>query len=228
MTHFTVWQWADFVRGLVEAAPRSAMQAHLSSGCRRCEQSVQTLRGVVATAGSEALYEPPEYALRYARAVFSLNEPEKFSVPRMIARLVHDSFLAPLPAGLRSQDRQSRHALYEAGTYYLDLQLEHQPRSGLVTLIGQLEDRSTPPVSTADVPVRLMERNSLVASTLCNRFGEFHLEYAPARNLRLQVPLPDVRKRLDVPLNRLDPAPPGRTQPAKTGRRQARRRPSTH
>jgi hypothetical protein len=226
MMHFSDWQWTDFVRGLVGAAPRMAMEEHLSSGCRRCERFVSTLRGVAATAHADASYDPPEYAIRYAKAIFSLNQPEKFSFPRMVARLVHDSFNAPLPAGIRSQDRQSRHALYEAGSYYLDLQLEHQPRSGLITLIGQLEDRNKPAASTADVPVRLMDRTTLVASTLANRFGEFHLEYSPARNLRLQVPLPAVGKRLDVALNRLDPGSPSRPRAAKTGRRHARRNPS--
>jgi hypothetical protein len=221
MKHFSIWQWADFVRGLGETVPRAAMAAHLSSGCRRCEQLVSALHDVAVTARGEADYDPPDHAMRHAQAIFSLYRPEKISFPRMVARLVHDSLRAPLPAGMRSQDRLSRHALYEAGSYYLDLQLEHQPRSGLVTLIGQLADRNKPATSTADVPVWLMQRKALVASALCNRFGEFQLEYESARDLRLQVPLPAASKRLEVSLNRLSPEP--LNQPAKIRRRQTRR-----
>ena len=86
-------------------------------------------------------------------------------------------------------------------------------RSGLVTLIGQLADRNKPATSTADVPVWLMERKSLVASTLCNRFGEFQLEYAPARNLRLHVPLPAAGKRLEVSTGSPDARTASRPRP---------------
>jgi hypothetical protein len=225
MKHYTVWQWSDFVRGLVAAAPRAAMEAHLSSGCRRCTESVDVLRNVAVTARSEADYAPPDYAIRYAHAIFSLNRPEKMTFPRMLARLVHDSVMAPLPAGMRSQDRVSRHALYEAGSYFLDLQLQQQPRSGLVTLIGQLADRDNPSGVTSDVPVWVMDRKSLVASTLCNRFGEFHLEYPPAKNLRLQVPLPAARKRLEVSLNRLNQGSSSTPQASGAGRRKTKPKP---
>ena len=225
MKHFSTSQWADFVRGLVETIPHPAMEAHLA-GCRRCEQFVRVMRDVAVTARGEADYDPPEYAIRHAHAIFSLYRPEKVSFPRMLARLVHDSVRAPLPAGLRTQDRLGRHALYEAESYSLDLQLEHQPRSGLITLIGQLADRNKPAASTADVPVWLMARKNLVIGTLCNRFGEFHLEYAPARDLRLQLPLAANRKRLEISLNRLNPGPTNRPQPAKTRGRHSRRRPS--
>jgi hypothetical protein len=147
------------------------------------------------------------------------------SFPRLLARLVHDSVLAPLPVGMRSQDRLSRHALYEAGSYYLDLQLQQQPRSGLITLIGQLADRENPSTITSDVPVWVMDGTSLVASTLCNRFGEFHLEYPAAKNLRLQVPLAAARKRLEVSLNRLTVASPGAPRPVGASRRKTKPKP---
>jgi hypothetical protein len=226
MKHFTVWQWTDFVRGsgLVEEGARRTMEAHLSSSCSRCQKLVNLLRCVAVTAKAEAAYEPPERAIRYAQAIYSLYRPEKVSFPRLIARLVHDSGRAPLPAGMRAQNRPSRHALYEAGSYYLDVQLEDQPGSGLVSLTGQLADRNKPATSTADLPVWLMERKNVVARTLSNRFGEFHLEYAPTRNLRLQVPLPAARKRLDVSLSPLFEGPSAGLRPRQFARQTRRKR----
>lgn len=222
MKHFDIWHWTDYVRGLGGGVDRSAMESHLSSGCPRCQRTVNVLRGVAATARGESDYEPPEHAIRYARAIYSLHRPEKAGFPRWVARLVHDTIRDPLPAGMRAQDRLSRHALYEAGSYSLDLQLENQLASGLVTLIGQLADRNTSSASSAAVPVWLMERERVVASTLCNRFGEFQLEYAPSRNLRLSLPLCAVRKRLEVSLNSLTPVPPSPPRRAKIARRQTK------
>src|SRR5688572_21136116 len=137
MKHFDIWEWADFVRGLGDRGVRSRMQAHQSE-CPRCEKTAGTLRDIVAAARADADYDPPEHAVRYAKAVYALAAPEKVRLPRLIARLVHDSMREPLPAGIRAQDRVSRRALYEAGGYHLDLQLERQPASGLIVLVGQL------------------------------------------------------------------------------------------
>lgn len=212
MKHYDNWQWADFVRGLVEPALRRSMESHLSTGCARCAKAVDLLRAVTVSARQEAQYEPPASAVRIAHAVFATAHPEKISLRRLVGRLIHDSFREPLPAGLRAQDRVSRRALYEAGGYHVDIQLERQPTSDIVTLVGQLADHVQPETSTADVPIWLMERESLVESTVCNQFGEFQLEYEPRRNLRLYVPLPEAGKRLEIPLSRLTPGGTRRRQ----------------
>jgi len=208
MKHFNLWQWVDYARGLSGEVDRAAMDAHLSSGCARCSRTARTFRSVTAIAGGEAGNEPPEHAIRYAQAVYSLLRPETPSLPRLLARLVHDSLREPLPAGIRAQAGVARHALYEAGHYYLDLQFELLQASGPVTLVGQLADRRNPSADVA-VPILLMQQKRVVASTLSDRFGEFQLEYSPARDLRLCLPLREASQRLEIPLNRLSPAPPG-------------------
>jgi anti-sigma factor RsiW len=222
MKHYDNWHWADFVRDLVEPTVRRAMEAHLSTGCARCAKVADTMRAVATTAREDARFAPPEYALRLAHALFAAAKPEKITLRRLVARLVFDSALEPLPAGLRAHDRVSRRALYEAGGYHVDLQLERQPASDVVTLVGQLADHIQPATSTADVPIWLMERESLVESTVCNQFGEFQLEYEPRRNLRLYVPLPEAGKRLEIPLSRLTPGGSRRRQVKKA--RMAQRR----
>ena len=222
MKHYDNWHWADFVRGLVEPTVRRAMEAHLSTGCVRCAKVADTMRAVATTAREDARFAPPEYAVRLAHALFAAVRPEKITLRRLVARLVFDSALEPLPAGLRAQDRVSRRALYEAGGYHVDIQLERQPASDVVTLVGQLADHIQPATSTADVPIWLMERESLVESTVCNQFGEFQLEYEPRRNLRLYVPLPEAGKRLEIPLSRLTPGGSRRRQVKKSRMSQRR------
>lgn len=217
MKHYTIWDWADFVRGVAEDKARAAMQAHLSSGCSRCERTVRVLSAVSDAARGEAHYDPPDRALRYARALYSLHRPEKTGFARLIGRLIHDSALAPQPAGMRSEGQaDTRHLLYEAGGYYLDVQVDQQRESGRVSLVGQIAARNNPDAHTANLPVWLLDRTSLVASTLSNRFGEFQLEAAPARNLLLRVPLPDVGKRLEVSLSQPDEGLSDRRRSART------------
>ena len=212
MKHFTIWQWVDFARGVTGESDRTAMEAHLASGCSRCTRVVTTLRRVTTVARAEAHAEPPEGAIRYARALFSLYRPEKAGVARLIARLIHDSSLAPLPAGMRAQARSTRYLMYQAGSYYLDVQVQHDPESARLTFVGQLSDRAVQPTSTANLPIWLMDRKGLVASAFSNRLGEFQLECAPTRTLQLRVPLPALGKRMDVSLPALTKRTANRTQ----------------
>jgi hypothetical protein len=193
MSHFDIEQWADFSRGLDRDIDRSAMQMHLATGCPRCGRLVNMLGSVAAIARTDMGYEPPANIVRLAKAIYQPQKPE-----RTLARLVFDSFLAPLPAGVRTQDRQTRHALYEAGGYYVDLRLDNT-----ATLIGQLADREHPGADADDVRVELKTRKQILASATCNRFGEFQLDYKPAPALRLDVILGTSGKRLELPLSGL-------------------------
>lgn len=204
MKHFTDWQWVDFVRNVAWGEDKVAMQAHLAAGCSRCHGLVSRLSRMTAIAQAEAGTEPPDSAIRYAKALFSLHRPEQSSVARIIGRLIHDSSLAPLAAGLRAEASSTRYLLYEAGPYYLDVQVEREAGSDRLNLVGQLSDRSVPPTSTANLPIWLMHRKRLVASAFSNRFGEFQLACAPAGILELRVPLPALGKRMDVQLRSLN------------------------
>jgi hypothetical protein len=217
MKHFRDWQWADYVRGVVEPAARTGMETHLSSGCHRCGRVVDVLQGVALIAQRERDHEPPEQVIRNAKAIYALHKPEK--LPKAVARLIHDSFRAPLPAGLRNSGRVARHALFLAGSYYLDLQLEYQPASALVTLVGQLANRDRLGTSPAGTPVSLKERDRLVASAVCNQFGEFQLQYNVQSDLHLHLALPTDGKRLEIPLNTVSPASFSQREAARKRRR---------
>lgn len=202
--HLDAWEWLDFVRGGGEPAGRSARGAHLSSGCERCQAIVRGLRAVTAAAGRDAQYDPPPLVLKRAQAIFPVRE----SAMSVFAKLIYDNFHDPLPAGLRAQGRQARHALYEAGDFFVDLQLEHEAASGTVTLVGQVSDRVNPRINTTSLPILLMARTGLVASAMCNRLGEFEMQFKPARDLRLHVPLRESGGHVDVRMDEVLPRPP--------------------
>jgi hypothetical protein len=199
MTHYNLGQWVDFSRGLARDINRSAMEAHLSKGCARCRRIVEMLGSVAAFGSAQAENEPPESALRLARAIY--RRPQK--PESVLAKLVYDSFRQPLLAGVRTQDRQTRHALYEAGGYYVDLRVEHQRAADMATLIGQLADRERPGADADGVRVELRTRKATIATASCNRFGEFQIDYRPAPALRLDVILGETGRRLELHLSGL-------------------------
>jgi hypothetical protein len=210
--HFKIWEWVDFVRGTSERAQATAMQQHLSSDCKRCEGFVRVLRAFSERASQEAQYEPPAEVVRLAQAIFPARRPER----SVFARLVYDSFRDPLPVGLRAEDRLARHARYEANDVIVDLQLEQQPCTDLVTLVGQVSNRDRPRTNSTSLPVLLMTGRGLVASAVCNRLGEFELEYKAARDLRLYVPLRETGGHLEL---RMDELAPGSASGARLARR---------
>lgn len=206
-THFDVWEWVDLVRDVGDAATRAELTRHLSSGCQRCGRVVRILRSVVDAARLDSGYEPGADVIRRAQAIFPVRRPEM----GVIAKLIYDSFREPLPVGMRAQGRVARHALYEAGTIFVDLQLEHEP-AGSITLVGQVSDREHPHINITSLPILLMTGKGLLASAMCNRLGEFEMEFQPARDLRLHVPVRETGGHIDVRMDELSPVPKRRVQ----------------
>ena len=202
MNHFDISNWADFARGCAADADRAAMETHLASGCRRCRAALDCMQGVVASARADEGYEPPANALRCAKAISAMQRPPRTSVAQLVARLIYDSFRDPLPVGMRAGDRVSRHTLYEAGDFFVDLRVEHEKESPFATLVGQLTNRTDPDSSLVGAPVLLMAKKGAVAHAVYNRFGEFQMDYLPGRHLRLCVALPS-DKRIELSLDRL-------------------------
>ncbi len=202
MKHFDTTKWTDFVRGSAGEAERAAMQAHLASGCRKCRHTTELLRKVAAAARSDSQVQVPDYALRCARAIFLLQQPEKVQIlPRVPARLLYDSFREPLPAGVRTQQHLSRQVLYQAGDYSLDLRMENESGTSRVALVGQIQNRKQPGKPLGGVPVVLVSGKQILAQAVSNSLGEFQMEYAPTQRLRLYVPVRQAGKRIELPLN---------------------------
>jgi hypothetical protein len=199
--HYGKSEWVDFVRDLVCANDRIQMKHHLETGCLECGNTASLLAKVAFEAAQDARYEPPEHALQYARLVHRLQHPEVvWELPRTIAKLIFDSFRGPLPVGVRSQQQMVRQVLYQAGTYFLDFRLEHNPGSEEMDMLGQITNRDIPDTGVASVTVLLISGKSVVSKALTNKFGEFQMKYKPAHSLRLVAPVPEANGEIEVPL----------------------------
>lgn len=204
MKHYEIENWLDFVHGLGKETDRGDMGQHLASGCEPCNSAVGMLRKIVTAAAADGAYQVPDYAVRSARAIFALQRPEKVHIlPRILAKLVFDSFREPVLAGVRGQQRITRQAMYEAGDYYVDLRMEHERGGSNVVLVGQIANRKEPGRKMADVPVLLMSGKEVLGQARSNQFGEFQMEYQPKKSLQLFVPVQQSGKQIEVRLNDL-------------------------
>lgn len=217
MSHYEIGEWADYVRGLVQAERANEMSEHLLA-CDGCRDDRDLLASVALRMQSDLQYEVPEFAVRYARALFAVNAtPRKTLLQKITGHLVFDTLQDAALAGARSCGSSMRHALYEAGDYSVDLRLEEEKPSGRMSMIGQLALRSQTPNSLSGLPILLMSGREVLAQAISNEFGEFQMDYEPKQRLKLQVPIEQQRERIELQLGSLVP----RTQ------KKARRRQGT-
>src|SRR5262245_29844553 len=136
--HYTVEDWADFTRNSAPAGRQLAMQRHLDEGCADCADSCRTWQAFQAVVASDAQYEPPASAVRLAQAIYVIPKPAGY-VKRAFetARLIFDSRLAPLPAGVRALASGRRKYLYAGNEFLVDLQVDASSRTHTV-VVGQV------------------------------------------------------------------------------------------
>jgi len=103
MEHFSVEKWIDFVNLAVTTGEQQQMDKHLSLGCSSCQKTVSLWQRVRTSAAAEGNYQPPESAVRIAKAAFAgagLGSTATGAGSKV--KLLFDSFLQPMLAGVRS------------------------------------------------------------------------------------------------------------------------------
>jgi hypothetical protein len=191
MRHFSLENWADFARNVVGHEQKNAMQKHLETGCKECAKVFNTWKGIHEAARRERAYSPPESAVRTVQGLgvlHGLGEGSRMKGP--IALLLFDSSLNPLPAGVRSGLQTARQLLYGVNNYRVDLRIQPQDDSDKVAVVGQILDASQPNHSLGPIHVVLRKGKKIIAESVTNRFGEFHLECDLDSSLHLQAGLP--------------------------------------
>ncbi|MGB2621169.1 MAG: hypothetical protein WA857_01335 [Candidatus Acidiferrum sp.] len=189
MKHFSTEEWIDFVNHMVTSGRQEAMQKHLSTGCKRCKETVSLWQKVSKSAAAEASYQPPADLLRLAKAAFATSNllPAQKESQSLI-EVLFDSFQQPALAGARSVVIGTRQMLYRADPYQIDIQIEPKPGTNRLLVTGQILDLSNPSMIGRDVQVTISNRrgSSLVAAT--NQFGEFAGEIENSGDLELSIP----------------------------------------
>jgi len=185
MKHFTTEEWVDFANGLVGVSQRKKMDQHLEEGCSRCKKTLSLWQRVRQTAKSAAESQPPEHAVRIAKAEFAAARPAR--LPGLV-EVLFDSFLQPLFQGARSSGSGTRQMLYRAEPYQVDLQIEAKPGANTLVVTGQLLDLRNPDAPGRDVPLIISNLRGHVVQTVTNEFGEFREEIMSSSDLELKLP----------------------------------------
>ena len=188
MKHFTTAEWIDFANEAVAKGKRQEMESHLEEGCPRCKKTVSLWQKVRQTAKSATDCQPPEDAVRIAKADFTgARLYGKRSKVAGLVEVLFDSFLQPLAAGARSSDSGVRQMLYRAEPYQVDLQIEAKPGANKIVVTGQLLDLRNPDLPGRDVPVVISNLRGHVVQTVTNEFGEFREEIGSSSDLELKL-----------------------------------------
>lgn len=204
MKHYDIIEWVDFARDAISPEAQAAMRDHLLSGCRDCQLTVALLEKAVVATREDARFDVGAEMVQSAKEIFAIIAPAPEPVlQRVFGRLSFDSFAQMMPEGARAGASGDRHVMFDAGDYYVDLRLESETDSAAATLVGQIFGRSEPKQPLGAVPVLLMAGKKIVTRTVSNEFGEFILDYPPAKNLRLCVPISLAGRQLEMSLSRL-------------------------
>lgn len=197
---------ADLARGVLDPDRKVAIDAHVAA-CNQCAALVRWCAELSSVATRETDYAPPPSAVRLARALYDRRPESPLArVPRLIARLLGDTALDPVPVGVRSVRSVARHALFEAGGFSVDLRLEEDDATQQLVMVGQVLDPGGSAAPGQGAQAILVRASRVVASAAVNEFGEFRLDCTPARGLTLQVPIEGGARRIDVPVSPLVPA----------------------
>ena len=104
----------------------------------------------------------------------------------VLAGLLFDSFLQPVLEGIRSSSIRTRHMLYRADPFQIDLLIESQAGGRSIVVTGQLMDLRHPETVNADLQVTLSNLRGGVVQATTNQFGEFCQEIENSGNLELK------------------------------------------
>ena len=104
-----------------------------------------------------------------------------------VARLVLDTFLQPLPAGIRDLQTDTRQLVYEAPALTADISFERSPNSPRITLLGQALRTKEPQLPMNGVSVVLNSRNGPINLKMTNEVGEFSFEFQNERSVSLEI-----------------------------------------
>ena len=193
MSHYPDEIWTDWARGIVKPALSAEIREHVSSGCIECTNALEMWEGVCDISRRELSYEPPPSVLQRAIALFELYRPARWPEgSTRLAELIFDSFRNPLPEGVRSLERASRHLSYKAGSFFIDVRIEEPNASGLASVVGQvMHHPDASGMSLEGLMVVLTSGQSTMAETTTNRFGEFVFEMDTHRENNLAIGVGD-------------------------------------
>jgi len=186
MNHFSIETLIDFARGLLPSQKADEVKHHLER-CKECRQSYDIWRAVVEAGRREKKYRPSESAVQRAKEAFGGRGLWWPSGRKTRSRLIFDSFLQPLPDGVRNSMAATRQLQYRSGSLLIDIDLtkESYGAEGPILLMGQILNAENPDRQFKDLRVFLLRGKRVKAQTTPSPLGEFRFELDDGKNWKL-------------------------------------------
>jgi hypothetical protein len=184
-------QLLDLAQGRAGAALADQIQAHLASGCARCQANWNWIQKVAWLAATDDSLEPPQWVLERAVRLFQAYgpEPKPSRLKRLVASLVFDSLAQMQPVGIRQTAQAERQFLYQAGDWDVDLLFEAGDEPGMISITGQVLSSSAAIQELDGIPVHLGQAGKILISTVTDRLGEFTFDHVPSGTYELSLEL---------------------------------------
>jgi hypothetical protein len=188
MTHFRDEEWLDYVRDIALPDQRAAMDQSLREGCQYCLKLFNFWRTTVEVGMRDNTeYRVPDEAIEAAMGAYAVwRRSYRLRSTARGSRLIFDSFLQPVLAGVRGSDAGSRRLVKRSGRWIIDLRMESEG-SDRVSMAGQVLQSGEWTGAPRAREVSVMYGEELLARTEANQFSEFQLQFPAGRNLRLYV-----------------------------------------
>jgi hypothetical protein len=153
------------------------LSRHLSIGCETCENRLHNVQMILSATGTRGLLNAPDWLVGQAMDLFRWRISGRDSASRTIpAVLLFDSGAEGRLLGFRGAGLTSRHLLYRAGRYDIDLSIDFVGSAQLADIIGQPMPLGLDLETVANGDVELSKESTLVLATNTNEFGEFILD----------------------------------------------------
>ncbi len=162
-----------FVRGSLPAEETEAVYDHLRTGCRDCHAALERIKKQSAVTDSQDIEPSPRVlSLLDERGTGALTDRPK----RIPAVLIVDSGAEGRLLGFRGAGPASRHLLYRAGNYDIDLSIDYVEQTQSTSIIGQSMPLDADLNTVAEGEVQLLKGSQVNSVTRMNEFGEFILD----------------------------------------------------
>lgn len=192
MDHFKQQDWVDFVRGTLDPGHTATIEAHLVDGCQTCSATLSGWQAIASIASRVRRPGPPEGAVRSVKAAYFLERtPHLHPETVQFATMLFDSFLSPLPVGVRAASPGVRHWIYQSGNCTIEFQVGCGLEANQAFLAGQIADSSQPIEALGASKIKLVRNGHVAAQTTANTLGEFTLEFTNDVSLWLLVESPE-------------------------------------
>jgi len=194
MTHYSAGQYIDYARGLCPTTETTIMRQHLEN-CAKCFRLALQFENALQLAASDRAFTPPAELVAAAEDIFTPAHARNLKglgsrLRSLAAVLEWDSFTDSMAEGVRSLRPDSRHMVYRAGRYSVDVLVEIDSESGGITVTGQVADDTNPTCMVgATRPVLLLSGEDVLSGTKSSKWGEFSLQSRGKRNLALWIPV---------------------------------------